>query len=241
MAIINCPDCGNKVSTRAEACPHCGRPVSVPTIIERPAPEAPAPRQFPHRRTSSTTVMIYVGLFLAGIGLGTFVLKHFSGDDKAAMTSAHAETVVEATDARKTAEGPSMNFVTRYVDPHNSVGILVPTYLLAHTSHEGGWTVHDDAYYKSQLRYREISTSASPMTVIDGYLSSAPDSYERIKNNWAVRSYYKQGKGYYARAFTRGDKCYIFLFSFTPDPDDEEYTKTIQDVITKISLNFPVK
>lgn len=27
MALINCPDCGNEVSDRAEACPNCARPI----------------------------------------------------------------------------------------------------------------------------------------------------------------------------------------------------------------------
>ena len=27
MALINCLDCSNKVSSEAEACPHCGRPI----------------------------------------------------------------------------------------------------------------------------------------------------------------------------------------------------------------------
>lgn len=35
MAIIQCPECGNKVSTRAESCPHCGHPVH-PTATPSP-------------------------------------------------------------------------------------------------------------------------------------------------------------------------------------------------------------
>jgi hypothetical protein len=30
MALTQCPDCGGKVSTRVEACPHCGAPKSTP-------------------------------------------------------------------------------------------------------------------------------------------------------------------------------------------------------------------
>jgi predicted amidophosphoribosyltransferase len=26
--LVNCPDCGNDVSTQATACPHCGRPMA---------------------------------------------------------------------------------------------------------------------------------------------------------------------------------------------------------------------
>ena len=27
-AVVNCPDCGGKVSTKVNACPHCGRPMT---------------------------------------------------------------------------------------------------------------------------------------------------------------------------------------------------------------------
>jgi len=27
-AVVNCPDCGGKVSSKINACPHCGRPMS---------------------------------------------------------------------------------------------------------------------------------------------------------------------------------------------------------------------
>ena len=27
MAIISCPDCGNQVSSEADTCPKCGRPI----------------------------------------------------------------------------------------------------------------------------------------------------------------------------------------------------------------------
>lgn len=33
MAIINCPECNNKVSDKAENCPHCAFPINKKTII----------------------------------------------------------------------------------------------------------------------------------------------------------------------------------------------------------------
>jgi predicted amidophosphoribosyltransferase len=27
-AVVNCPDCGGKVSSKINACPHCGRPMN---------------------------------------------------------------------------------------------------------------------------------------------------------------------------------------------------------------------
>jgi len=33
VALINCPECGNKVSELADRCPHCGAPVAMRTLI----------------------------------------------------------------------------------------------------------------------------------------------------------------------------------------------------------------
>lgn len=52
MAIIQCPECGGKVSDAASACPHCGYPL-VPTARpdpHRPAPTRSAPAAAPGRR-----------------------------------------------------------------------------------------------------------------------------------------------------------------------------------------------
>ena len=50
MAIIVCPECGGKVSTKASCCPHCGAPVEAkvasdpsPAIVARQPPAAPHP------------------------------------------------------------------------------------------------------------------------------------------------------------------------------------------------------
>lgn len=40
MGLVNCPDCGNKVSDMAEICIHCGRPD--PGVVEQ-GPEPPPP------------------------------------------------------------------------------------------------------------------------------------------------------------------------------------------------------
>jgi len=34
MALIRCPDCGRKVSDKAEACPDCARPLAAPAVAE---------------------------------------------------------------------------------------------------------------------------------------------------------------------------------------------------------------
>lgn len=34
MALITCPECGNKISSFAEACPHCGRPRATMVVPE---------------------------------------------------------------------------------------------------------------------------------------------------------------------------------------------------------------
>lgn len=33
MALINCPECNNKVSELASRCPHCGAPVAMRSLI----------------------------------------------------------------------------------------------------------------------------------------------------------------------------------------------------------------
>jgi ABC-type ATPase with predicted acetyltransferase domain len=33
MALINCAECGNKVSELADRCPHCGAPVAMRNLI----------------------------------------------------------------------------------------------------------------------------------------------------------------------------------------------------------------
>lgn len=45
MSLITCPDCEQRVSPHAPACPHCGRPISAPrpAFAERPAYGEPPP------------------------------------------------------------------------------------------------------------------------------------------------------------------------------------------------------
>ena len=40
MALITCPECGNKISSFAEACPHCGRPRATMNLPEDRLPGA---------------------------------------------------------------------------------------------------------------------------------------------------------------------------------------------------------
>jgi hypothetical protein len=34
MALIDCPECGNRVSSNAPACPHCGNPIAHGSIAD---------------------------------------------------------------------------------------------------------------------------------------------------------------------------------------------------------------
>lgn len=48
MPLLNCPDCGQQVSTRAKACPKCAYPINPsvrPAAVPRPPP--PTPRAAP--------------------------------------------------------------------------------------------------------------------------------------------------------------------------------------------------
>ncbi len=42
MALIDCPECGQKVSDRAPTCPHCGIPLAASTVPPQPSPESGA-------------------------------------------------------------------------------------------------------------------------------------------------------------------------------------------------------
>lgn len=47
MALIDCPECAGKLSTRASSCPHCGMPVrpadTIPTLSDKIEPMSAAP------------------------------------------------------------------------------------------------------------------------------------------------------------------------------------------------------
>ena len=65
MALINCTDCGNKVSNRAKSCPKCGCP------IER------------DKLKGGDKVAANIGLIIgiiAGVFLGWYLVVKFLGD-----------------------------------------------------------------------------------------------------------------------------------------------------------------
>lgn len=47
MALLKCEDCGHDVSSRAEACPHCGCPVPKDELIPTPPPVPPPAQALP--------------------------------------------------------------------------------------------------------------------------------------------------------------------------------------------------
>ena len=55
MGLTQCPDCGEKVSTEATACPHCGRP-------GKPAKVKPAPPTKPQKRSSRGWLWMLLGV-----------------------------------------------------------------------------------------------------------------------------------------------------------------------------------
>jgi hypothetical protein len=65
MSLVNCPDCGEPVSTRAKACPRCAHPIN-PSV--RPAVAAPsAPRAAPHVQTIERTSKTLKGQIVASV------------------------------------------------------------------------------------------------------------------------------------------------------------------------------
>lgn len=64
--LIKCADCGKEISKRAAACPHCGGPVTPPTVMGTLAlPRTAA-------GTKERWVYIVLGLLLGGIGIHNF-------------------------------------------------------------------------------------------------------------------------------------------------------------------------
>lgn len=66
MAIIECKDCGGKVSDAAAACPHCGAPGS-----GTPADQDPAEDKKPKRTWWKWILGVPVGLFILMMVIGS--------------------------------------------------------------------------------------------------------------------------------------------------------------------------
>jgi hypothetical protein len=71
VALADCPECGQQVSTLAAACPHCGFPVGGE---EGPA-LVPAPGRGPARWTDPGFWIIVAGL-VAVIVMSVLILRH---------------------------------------------------------------------------------------------------------------------------------------------------------------------
>jgi len=59
MALLECPDCGGKVSDQAPACPHCGRPMS--DSASAPSQNDPSQTKCPHCQKLVAPVVTSVG------------------------------------------------------------------------------------------------------------------------------------------------------------------------------------
>ncbi|MBN2114632.1 MAG: hypothetical protein JW785_10975 [Acidimicrobiia bacterium] len=71
MALIECPECGEQVSTLAAACPHCGFPISA----EAGPLLAPPGERGPSRWTDPGFWIILAGL-VAVIVMSILILRH---------------------------------------------------------------------------------------------------------------------------------------------------------------------
>jgi len=87
VALIECPECGEQVSTLAVACPHCGFPVSADSgpVIPPPGERSPA------RWTDPGFWIIVAGL-VAVIVMSILILRH--ADDGPAPESTTPVTTV---------------------------------------------------------------------------------------------------------------------------------------------------
>jgi len=61
MALVECPDCGGKVSTAAPACPHCGRPMGAAKSEQTPQPRREGDAKCARCNKTVTPVVTSVG------------------------------------------------------------------------------------------------------------------------------------------------------------------------------------
>lgn len=52
MALINCPECGESISDKSTACPHCGLPSSYFRKLENSEPDRPTAESPSNRKNS---------------------------------------------------------------------------------------------------------------------------------------------------------------------------------------------
>lgn len=91
MALIVCPDCGNKVSSEAPACPNCGRPIKgTPPPIASPS-IAPAPAPAPPKKKTSGCAMVFL-VIVGVVGILMYLgSSHQGGSPSPDSTSAPAQ------------------------------------------------------------------------------------------------------------------------------------------------------
>ena len=72
IQLIDCPACGNKVSSQAAACPHCGQPIRlIPHPVSHPVKKLPStePNVSNARVLSILGIIFTIGVFFGGWGL----------------------------------------------------------------------------------------------------------------------------------------------------------------------------
>lgn len=68
MALIQCSECGNQVSDRAEACPKCGNPIAKTIVAPLPIPAAPQKKKSGFfAKVAKTVGAIFVGFIVIAI------------------------------------------------------------------------------------------------------------------------------------------------------------------------------
>jgi len=80
MSLINCPGCGHEMSTEADTCPKCGRPIfGIPD-----APEVVYVRERRSRGEGSIAGQILLGLLFGGALIG-FIYVFFIAPKEASQ------------------------------------------------------------------------------------------------------------------------------------------------------------
>lgn len=124
MALLKCEDCGHDVSSRAEACPHCGCPVPKDEPIPTPPPVPPLAQSLPAAWTereaapatppaspsiqpkSTSTAFKVSALLLAGFVL-LILLRACAGNSRSSSPSSNVAPDTKAPSTAPASDAPT--------------------------------------------------------------------------------------------------------------------------------------
>lgn len=164
MALIECPECGKKISENAESCPNCGNPMNKKKEIDTAKIDA----EFDAQKKSSSNIGCTKGLLIVGAVFifGIILMSSFSGGsggsssgnsgpnhDKSTAWIMTQDFVEKRLSSPSTAEFPNSSNsgveikqssttynINGFVDSENGFGAMIRTNFQAEVRYDGGGT-----------------------------------------------------------------------------------------------------